>query len=189
MANTLTAIRLLLALPVAVALAHPTFATPSVAALLLAMAIATDYLDGPVARRMGTASPAGMLFDHTTDCLFVTAGLSGAALAGSITPILPALIPFAFGQYVVDSYVWSRRRQLRASFLGRWNGIFYFVPLVLITVARLPVPSQLASVLNQAAGALGYLLAASTVASMIDRATTPARPVDTDGMSGQRTSV
>jgi len=177
MANTLTAVRLVLVLPVAVALAQPTLLTPDVVVLMLAVAIASDCLDGPIARRTGSASSRGMLFDHTTDCLFVTGGLTGAALAGSITPILPALIPFAFGQYVVDSYVWSRRRQLRASFLGRWNGIFYFVPIVVITIARLPVPSRFGSLLDHAAGALGYLLAASTVASMIDRATTPARPV------------
>lgn len=182
MANAVTAVRLALVLPVAVALAHPALLRPGILALMLAVAIASDYVDGPIARRTGTASPRGMLFDHTTDCLFVTGGLTGAAVAGSITPILPVLIPFAFGQYVVDSYVWSRRRQLRASFLGRWNGIFYFVPIVLITIARLaappaPVPPQVASVLGFAAGGLGYLLAASTVASMIDRATTPVRPV------------
>jgi phosphatidylglycerophosphate synthase len=177
MANAVTAVRLVLMLPVAVALAHPTLLTPGVVALMLAVAIASDALDGPIARRRGTASPRGMLFDHTTDCVFVTGGLTGAALAGSITPMLPALIPLAFGQYVVDSYVWSRRRQLRASFLGRWNGIFYFVPIVLITIARLPVPPRFASFLGDGAGALGYLLAASTVASMIDRATTPVRPV------------
>jgi hypothetical protein len=73
--------------------------------------------------------------------------------------------------------VWAHRRQLRASFLGRWNGIFYFVPIVLIAIARLPVAPRLASLLDHAAGALGYLLAASTVASMVDRATTPVRPV------------
>ena len=114
-----------------------------------------------------------MLFDHATDCLFVTGGLAGAAVAGSITPVLPALIPFAFGQYVVDSYVWSRRRQLRASFLGRWNGILYFVPLVGVAAARLSVLSPVAPFLRLAVRVLGYLLAISTVASMIDRATTP----------------
>lgn len=175
MANALTAVRLLLVLPVAAALALPTLLAPGVVAFLLAVAIASDYLDGAVARRTGTASPKGMLFDHTTDCLFVTGGLTGAALAGSITPILPALIPVAFGQYVVDSYLLSRRRQLRASFLGRWNGIFYFVPIVLVTTARLTASPRFASVLDRAAGALGYLLAVSTVASMIDRATTPVR--------------
>src|SRR5215470_6699670 len=173
MANALTAMRLLLVLPTAAVFARPALAAPWVVALFLVLAIASDYFDGPIARRTGTASARGMVFDHTTDCLFVTGGLTGAAVAGSITPILPVLIPLAFGQYVVDSYVWARQRQLRASFLGRWNGVLYFVPLVLIAVARLFGPSSFASFLQFATRVLGYLLTLSTVASMIDRATTP----------------
>jgi phosphatidylglycerophosphate synthase len=176
MANALTALRLALVLPIAAALARPELLAPGAVALLLCLAIATDYLDGPVARMTGKSSATGQLFDHSTDCLFVTGGLTGAAIAGSVTPILPALIPLAFGQYVVDSYVWSRQRQLRASFLGRWNGILYFVPLVLIAASRLPFPAGFASFLRLAASVLGYLLVASTVASVIDRATTPFRP-------------
>ena len=175
MANALTAMRLALMLPVAAGLARPALLAPGIVALLLGLAIASDYLDGPLARRTGTASARGMLFDHSTDCLFVTGGLAGVAVAGSITPILPALIPLAFGQYVVDSYVWHRQRQLRASLLGRWNGILYFVPLVLIAAARLPILFGAASFLRLATSTLGYLLAASTVASIIDRATTPSR--------------
>ncbi len=176
MANALTAVRLALALPIAVALARPSLLAPGVVALLVGLAIVTDFLDGPVARRRGTAAASGMLFDHSTDCLFVTSGLTGAAIAGSITPILPALIPFAFGQYVVDSFVWHRQRQLRASFLGRWNGILYFVPIVLVAASRLPLPTGFLSLLRLAAAALAYLLVASTVVSMLDRATTAFRP-------------
>jgi len=175
-ANALTAVRLALVIPVAAALARPELLAPGVVALLLGLAIASDYFDGPLARRMGKASARGMLFDHSTDCLFVTGGLAGAAVAGAITPILPALIPLAFGQYVVDSYVRHRQRQLRASRLGRWNGIMYFVPIVIITAARLPFPAGFASLLRLAARVLGYLLVASTVASVIDRATTPFKP-------------
>ena len=94
-------------------------------------------------------------------------------MTGAVTPLLPVLIPIAFGQYVVDSYVWHRQRQLRASVLGRWNGILYFVPLVLIAASRLHFPGG--AFLLWAAGVLGYVLVASTVASVIDRATTPAR--------------
>jgi phosphatidylglycerophosphate synthase len=175
MANALTAVRLLLVLPVAAALARPDLLAPGIVALALCVAIATDYLDGPIARRTGTASAKGQLFDHSTDCLFVTGGLAGAAIAGAVTPILPVLIPFAFGQYVLDSYVWHRQRQLRASSLGRWNGIFYFVPIVLVAAAQLPFPAGFASLLRGGAAVLAYLLVASTVASMIDRATTPVR--------------
>jgi phosphatidylglycerophosphate synthase len=175
MANALTAVRLLLVLPMAAALARPDLLAPGVVALVLCVAIATDYLDGPIARRTGTASATGQLFDHSTDCLFVTGGLAGAAIAGAVTPILPVLVPFAFGQYVVDSYVWHRQRQLRASFLGRWNGILYFVPIGLVVAARLPFPADFASLLRLAAGVFGYVLVTSTIVSMIDRATTPFR--------------
>jgi phosphatidylglycerophosphate synthase len=175
MANALTAVRLALVLPIAIGFAHPDFLPPRVMALLLGLAIVTDYLDGPVARRTGTASARGQLFDHATDCLLVTAGLAGAAMSGAVTPVLPFVIPVAFGQYVVDSYVWHRRRQLRASRLGRWNGILYFVPLVLIAASRLPLLRGAARLLLTAADAIGYVLVASTVASGIDRATTPHR--------------
>ena len=171
MAHALTAVRVALALPIATAFARPELLAPTLLVLLLCVAIATDVLDGRVARANGTASAKGQVFDHATDCLFVTSGLTGAALTGSVTPLLPALIPLAFGQYVVDSYVLDRQRQLRASFLGRWNGILYFVPLVLIAASRWPLPAGFASFLKLAAGVLGYLLAASTAASMIDRAT------------------
>ncbi|MGE4054105.1 MAG: CDP-alcohol phosphatidyltransferase family protein [Vicinamibacterales bacterium] len=171
MANALTAVRLALVLPTAVAFARPELLAPIVVVLLLSVAMASDYLDGRVARMTGTASAKGQLFDHGTDCLFVSAGLTGAAMSGVVTPLLPALIPVAFGQYVVDSYVWHRQKQLRASVLGRWNGILYFLPLVLIAVARLRLPVDATSFLLSAAGALGYGLVASTVASVIDRAT------------------
>jgi phosphatidylglycerophosphate synthase len=173
MANALTALRLALVVPVAVAFARPDFLPPGAVGLLLAVAIASDYVDGPVARSTGTASARGQLFDHTTDCLFVTGGLAGAASSGVVTPLLPALIPVAFGQYVVDSYVWHRQKRLRASRLGRWNGILYFVPLVTIAVARLQIPGLAATVLLPATSVFGYALVASTVASMLDRATTP----------------
>ncbi len=173
-ANALTAVRLALALPVAIGLARPERLAPGVVAVLLGIAILTDLLDGPLARRRGTASAFGMLFDHGTDCFFVTSALSGLAVAGAITPILPVLIPFAFAQYVIDSYVWHRRRQLRASFLGRWNGILYFVPIVLTAASRLPFPPEFTPPLRLMASALAYLLVVSTVASMLDRATTPA---------------
>ncbi len=176
-ANALTAVRLALVLPTVLLFARPEILKPFLTATVLTVAILTDYFDGRIARTTGTASARGMLFDHATDCLFVTGGLAGAAISGQVPPLLPVLIPFAFGQYVVDSYVWHRRRQLRASFLGRWNGVLYFVPLVLIAAARLPFPAGFASFLRLAARVLGYLMVVSTAASMIDRATTKTRTI------------
>ena len=84
--------------------------------MLVTAAIVTDYYDGKVARRTGAASAGGMLFDHTTDFLFVTAGLAGAAWGtGRVPALLPALVVVAFSQYVLDSYFLHRQRQLRMS--------------------------------------------------------------------------
>ena len=55
MAHLLTGVRLGLALPLAVAFARPDFLDAGVVAVLLAVALATDYTDGIVGRRRGTA--------------------------------------------------------------------------------------------------------------------------------------
>ncbi|MYN66585.1 MAG: CDP-alcohol phosphatidyltransferase family protein [Acidobacteria bacterium] len=170
-AHLLTGLRLALALPLAVAFARPDSLSPFVVALLLAAAIGSDYFDGVVARRQGTASAGGQLFDHATDCLFVTACLAGAALAGSVPPVLPVLVALAFGQYVLDSYWLHRRKQLRMSTIGRWNGIGYFVPLVVLAAARLEMVAALTPLLTAIARIVAYALVASTLVSIVDRAT------------------
>jgi phosphatidylglycerophosphate synthase len=174
MAHAITGLRLLAVAPAAWAFSRPGAVPAWLLAVLVIVAIASDVVDGIVARRTGSASPAGMLFDHTTDCLFVTAGLAGASTAGLVPTILPVLVPIAFSQYVLDSYFLHRQRQLRMSSLGRWNGIFYFAPLVMIAIAALHLPrlSETARVLGRPCA---VLLAVSTVASIIDRAVAPLR--------------
>ena len=174
-ANLLTGLRLVLAPPLAVAFARPDFLGAGSVAVLLAAAIVSDYVDGIAARRDGTASPRGQLFDHGTDCLFVTACLAGAAVAGSVPRMLPPLVLAAFGQYVFDSYWLHRQKRLRMSTLGRWNGIGYFAPLVGLAAARLDLFAAVAELLAQAVRAPAYVLIASTVVSIVDRATAARR--------------
>ena len=170
-AHLLTGLRLALTPPIAIAFARPDFLSAGLVVVLLTVAISSDYFDGFVARRQGTASARGQLFDHATDCVFVTVCLTGAALAGSIPLMLPVLIVVAFSQYVLDSYWLDRRKQLRMSMIGRWNGIGYFVPLVVLAAARLEVVPALTPLLAAAARTSAYLLLASTVVSILDRAT------------------
>src|SRR5439155_21586517 len=106
MANALTASRLLLAVPFAFLMVRADVWSAALAALALAAAIATDLLDGPLARRRGTATPAGGVFEHTADCLFVTGRLAAGAARGAFPWILPVLVPAAFVQYVADSHWW-----------------------------------------------------------------------------------
>ena len=175
MAHLFTGVRLMLSLPLAVAFARPDALGAGLVALLLGVAIATDYCDGFVARRQGTASPGGQLFDHGTDFLFVTTGLTGAAIADRVPLVLPILITVAFSQYVFDSYWVHHQKRLRMSEIGRWNGVLYFVPLVLLAAARLEVVADLSSVLTRTALATSYALVVSTGVSIVDRATAARR--------------
>ena len=175
MAHLLTGIRLVLAAPLAVAFARPGFLNAGLVAVLLAVAIATDLLDGAAARRQGRASAGGQLFDHATDCVFVAALLSGAAVAGRVPAVLPLLVVLAFVQYVADSWWLHREKRLRMSAIGRWNGIGYFVPLVILAAAPLEVISGQAAVLTPLAGITAWVLVASTVVSIVDRATAARR--------------
>jgi phosphatidylglycerophosphate synthase len=176
-AHLLTAFRLLLVAPSAIAFAGGAPGGSYLPAVLVALAVVTDYSDGIVARARGTASAAGMLFDHTSDFLFVTGSLAGAAAAGVMPVVLPVLIAFAFSQYVLDSYFLHHRKALRMSRLGRWNGILYFVPLVVLALAWLPVtPAWAGGVLASLASVVGWALVLSTLASIADRAFAVAKP-------------
>lgn len=173
MANLLTSLRLLLIVPLVLMILRE--APGWLLLLTLAVAVLSDYFDGIVARARGTASAAGQLFDHGTDFLFVTAGMFTLASQGLLTLLLPVLVVLAFSQYVLDSRLLYRQKQLRMSFLGRWNGILYFVPLFLFAGARLPLPASLSEWLTGALNWLGWLLLLSTLASIADRAVAPWR--------------
>lgn len=141
------------------------------ASLLLAGAIATDILDGPLARRRGTVSAKSGTFDHTVDFLFVTGGLFAGALRGAFPWILPVLITAAFAQYVIDSYWVHGQSRLRQSRLGRYNGILYFVPLCLDILIRMGL-----RFLQPLLTLLVWMLVFSTLLSMGQRLMFRSRP-------------
>ena len=135
------------------------------AALAFCLAVLTDLADGPVARRRDEASALGGFIDHGVDALFCAVALGALAAAGRVPTILPILIGAAFLQYAADSRAFAGR-PLRASRLGRHNGIAYYV-LVGIVVVRdglgLAWPAQ------AWVSGLGWLLVATTAVSMLDR--------------------
>ncbi len=165
MANILTALRLLLVVPIGMLVASAHEQSARLAAVALLIAIATDLADGPLARRLGTASPLGGTFDHTTDFLFVVSGLSGGVARGAVPWLLPTLIVAAFAQYAIDSYWLHRHGGLRGSKLGRYNGILYFVPVCGDTLVRLGL-----AFLRPAVTLVCWLLVLSTCVSMLQRA-------------------
>jgi len=128
------------------------------------VAVITDLLDGPIARRRGTVTALSGTFDHVSDFLFVTSGLFAGAVRGTFPWILPVLITAAFSQYVIDSYLVHRRTKLRGSKLGRYNGILYFAPTLMDILIRLGL-----LFLRPALSILVWLLVASTLISMGQR--------------------
>jgi len=161
-ANALTGVRLAAAPALAAAIVCDAAAT---AAALFALAVATDLADGPLARRRGEVSPLGGLLDHASDALLCTSGLAALAARGVLTPLLPLLVALAFLQYTWDSRV-VRGQRLRASSLGRWNGVAYYV------MVGIPVVRDALGVAWPGAGlvaALAWALVASTLVSMADR--------------------
>ena len=136
------------------------------AALLWALAVVTDLFDGILARHFGAASSRGGLFDHGTDCAFVTFALGGLASAGWTPWLLPALIPLAFIQYALDSRALAGQ-PLRTNLIGKSNGIGYFA-----LAGTVIVPNALAwwEWLPKASGqVLAWLLVATTLLSMGER--------------------
>jgi phosphatidylglycerophosphate synthase len=161
-ANALSALRLVIAPGLAAAIgAQHRFA----AAALLLLAIATDFADGAVARRYGEASPFGGLVDHATDATLVVLGLSALASRGELPRALAPLVAAAFAQYALDSRTLAGRA-LRASRLGRWNGIAYYV-LVSVPVFRDALGLSWPGIAWMRPA--GWLFVASTLVSMLDR--------------------
>lgn len=161
-ANALTLARLALVPLLGAAILHD---QPLLAGALFALAVATDFADGAIARRRNEATPLGGLLDHAVDATLCVVGLAAWAWRGEAPILLAPLVAAAFTQYVLDSRALAGR-PLRASALGRWNGIAYYV-LVAVPIYR----DALGLTWPGAAWVLaaGWLLAASTMVSIADR--------------------
>jgi cardiolipin synthase len=161
-ANGLSLLRILVAPALALAV---TDGAAAVATALFWLAVATDVADGKVARCMGEVTPYGRRLDHAADAIFVTFGTAALAWTGSLPAALPPLIAVSFLQYALDSRSLAFREP-RPSRLGHWNGIAYYV---IVAVPIMRDAMGLAWPPAALVRALGWLLVALTLASMIDR--------------------
>ncbi len=132
---------------------------------ILLAALVTDLADGQLARRWHQTSPLGGLLDHGSDAILVTSILAALSIHGYVTPVLPVLVVLAFSQYTLDSKA-LQGQPLRASKLGRYNGILYFIvsgfPILQPVVGLYPLNDE--HILW-----FSWLLVLSTLLSMTDR--------------------
>ena len=161
-ANLLSASRLLLAPVLGILIYRESWLW---AAAVVAWAIVSDLLDGPVARLKGSSSSFGEMLDHSADAATVVAGCAALGALALIPEWLFALIGLAFLQYVGQARIWKGGR-LRASVLGRCNGIAYFV-LICIPVFQSALKSEWVS--TNLLYVFGWALVVSTLVSMGSR--------------------
>lgn len=141
------------------------------ATLVFAAAVASDLLDGPLARRRGTVSALGGVLDHTADAVFVAASLWAIAYVEAqskidlVPGVLPWLVALAFAQYLLDSKALTGK-PLRASWLGRVNGIAYFVIAGAVMTRE---ATQWYWLPGEIVYWFGLMVTVSTLASMADR--------------------
>jgi phosphatidylglycerophosphate synthase len=158
LANALTLSRLPLAAAVAASLA-----TPALAAALVAVAAATDALDGTVARaarRRGDTATAGDWLDPLADKLFVAtvAVALGARTGAWLALALLAIRDLAWLVAAPLALRWRARAPLRARPLGKATTVAQLAALAVLAVApAYAVPAA------AVAGALG-------VAAIVDYA-------------------
>lgn len=160
-ANLLTGLRLATLPVISYALLQQNWV---LAAWLFTLAVVTDIYDGKIARKLSQTSPLGGLFDHGTDALFVSVCCGCLSLLGLVNVWLPWLIAFAFIQYMLDSKALAGIA-LRMSFIGRNNGIAYYVLVGVVIGAQVLQWEWLIT----AAAYFAWLLVFTTLFSMLDR--------------------
>ncbi len=144
--NTLTFIRILLAIPIALLLHRGSEVSILLAGLLLVIAAITDFLDGFLARRLGQSSLVGSILDIVADQILFMPSLILAITAGlfSRTDLLMPLNPYPYavpalagGVTVLTGigvYLWKRRSHAfefpTPTGVAKVNFWFWLAPLI-----------------------------------------------------------
>ena len=129
--------------------------------ILLAVAAATDFLDGWLARRQQTTTRSGALIDPIADRLFVLTALCTFLIERTISTgtffiVLSRDIATVIGFFVARSIPWLRAVEFRARLLGKLVTVLQLVTLAAVIVAPAAVPS------------LVMILGAASAASIAD---------------------
>ena len=134
--NAITAVRIILVVPIAWLLCREGTAEVLLAGILLCIAWATDGLDGFVARRLGQLSLAGALFDLVADRVLMTPALIIAVANGLWwrTAGLMPLNPYPYAVIVV------------AGDITVLAGVFIFMWKQRSRAIEFPTPTQIAKI-------------------------------------------
>jgi CDP-diacylglycerol--glycerol-3-phosphate 3-phosphatidyltransferase len=103
-----------------------------VAAALFALAAATDYFDGRLARRWGVVTAFGSLLDTTADKLLVSGVLVALVAVGRASPwLVAAIIGRELAILGLRAAVAVAGTVVQPSLLGKWKATLQFTAIVL----------------------------------------------------------
>lgn len=112
--------------------------------VLFGLAAASDYVDGPLARRAGRVSAHGGMLDNVADVGFVLSATIAGAARGLLWWPVPVSIALSAGSYALASVATSRATgtpRLARSRLGHAAGVCNYVCAGSVaTVVALPGP-------------------------------------------------
>lgn len=131
-------------LAVYVLLEMPEWGRP-LAALIIALAALTDFLDGFVARRQGTVSELGAVMDQTTDKVFLIPVLFVAARQSDVLVWMAVLIAMRDLLVMgVRVYAAGVGAVIPSSRLGKWKTILLYPAVFLVALGDATGPWALA---------------------------------------------
>jgi phosphatidylglycerophosphate synthase len=124
------------------------------------IAIASDFLDGWVARRLRVESVAGRWLDAIADVMFILTAMACEVIASRLPIYVPILVAALFAQYAADSAL--RTGRPIASRIGHWCGIVNYAIVLLLSTG---LASASTAVIR-----LSPILAAFYIIAMAERA-------------------
>lgn len=104
------------------------------APVIVAAIVASDLLDGPIARRLGTAGSRGALIDASCDVLVVMSAAMAAAISDARYAGLAAFMSIAFISYGALSLIIGRFAYTR---LGRYDGVVSYSAIAVVSAKPL----------------------------------------------------
>lgn len=112
--------------------------------LILLMMLATDVLDGRLARRWGCTSDTGAVLDVAGDLLMALLSAIAMCAAETVTLLVPSMEVLLIAQFFVTSMISDGRMRLRYDVLGRMAGITFMLMLLAVVIIRLMDPNAVA---------------------------------------------
>ncbi len=127
-----TGVRILLA-PIVMALVLA--GSDTAAAIVFAIAAATDWVDGRLARRWGVTTRLGAFLDTTADKLLVTTALVALVAVDRVSPwVTLVIVGREFTILGLRAAVASGGRVMDTSMLGKWKATIQFAAITVAMV-------------------------------------------------------